>query len=587
MCGIAGIMMRDDQAPARAVLDRLEAALLHRGPDGTGRFVKKNVALISTRLAIVDPEGGAQPISGPNGAMLVANAEIYNDPVLRRELVCAPFTTGSDCEPIVHLYARTDVRFADRLRGMYALAIYDPVLARLVLARDPFGIKPLYYAETSQFFAFASEPQALLKAGLVKPDVRPCNRAELLQLKFGTGADTIFSGIRRVLPGETLIIENARIVDRKIRVALSPRRPRQEQRTESLKTLDSILADSVSVHLRSDVPYGLFLSGGVDSSALLRLMQRVSGRQIQALTIGYDGTVEMDESAEAIRIADAVGAKCHRVQMGPAEFWAIAPRVAAAIDDPTTDAAALPTFMLGQAAAAQGLKVVLSGEGADELFGGYARHRRARWLFRWLRRKPRSRGVLDAHKPLNTALHGWRNGLQAIERSKVWDWSIVQIEQAIDCAAWLPNDLLTKLDRCLMVHGVEGRTPFIDPVVAAFAFGLPDDHKVGVRLGKTLLRDWLAAEMPAARPYAKKKGFNPPVGRWMAVRADELGHLVASQPGVAEIAEPNVIARIFHEAGRHPQPAWSMLFYALWHNHHILGRDCEGNVTQALSGTGS
>ena len=576
MCGIAGVMTRDGSPPASALLAGLQGALAHRGPDGKGRLVRGGVALVHTRLAIIDLETGDQPLFAPGGAALVANGEIYNNPELRAAMANTPFRTRSDCEPAVFLYEREGETFAESLRGMYAIALHDPRRRRLVLARDPFGIKPLYYVQTDSLFVFASEPQALRAAA---GEIDPQRRAELLQLKFTTGADTIFPGIHRVLPGETLVVEEARIVARHRRAALPEGPPEPLSHTAALLALERVLLDSVSVHLRSDVPYGLFLSGGIDSSALLALMTRAAGTRIRVLTCGWEGGGAVDESREAERLAALMGAECHRLEMRRRDFWSYAPRIAAAIDDPTADAAVLPTWMLGRAAREDGLKVTLCGEGADELFGGYSRYRKRRAPWRWLARRPRSKGLFGEAP----ALTGWRDGLERAEAEAAPGRSALQATQAVDIAEWLPNDLLGKLDRCLMVHGVEGRTPFLDPVVAAFAFRLPDALKTSVRFGKVLLRDWLAQAFPQAGAYAKKQGFKPPVGAWMAAEAAQLSELVAAQPGVAEVLPAERVRAAFTAAEASPQPAWSLLFYALWHSRHVLGIDPAGDVAEVLA----
>ncbi len=225
MCGIAGIMTTDGRAPQAAILDRLADLLRHRGPDGQGRHLAGDVGLVQTRLAIIDLETGDQPLYEPGGAALICNGEIYNYIELLRELDGVNLKTGSDCEPPLHLYRRHGLDFTGMLRGMYALAIHDPAARRLVLARDPFGIKPLYTLEAPGWFAFASEPQALIGAGLVAPRLNPGARNELLQLQFTTGRDTPFDGIKRVLPGETLVVAGGRIVERHRRPALPAEGP--------------------------------------------------------------------------------------------------------------------------------------------------------------------------------------------------------------------------------------------------------------------------------------------------------------------------------------------------------------------------
>ena len=572
MCGIAGVMTCDGTAPDPRMLDRLLAAIAHRGPDGQGRAARGDTALLQTRLAIVDLKTGDQPFFSDAGTALVANGEIYNNPELRQAMAATPFQTQSDCEPPLFLYDAEGERFADRLRGMYAIAIHDERRGRLVLARDPFGIKPLYYVVTDALFAFASEPQALRAVGLGTAGLDEQHRGELLQLKFTTGAGTIFQGIQRLLPGETLVVERGTVVRRHRRAALPAGMPRGRPRVG----LDTVLMDAVSVHLRADVPYGLFLSGGIDSASLLALMRRATGQRIQALTVGWAGGGEKDESQEAMRLARVMNADCHRIEMSEHDFWTLAPRIAAAIDDPTCDAAVLPTWMLGREAA-KSLKVTLCGEGADELFGGYSRYRKRRAPWSWIARKPRSKGLFPGLFP------GWREGIEAAEVLAAPERTAMQAAQAVDVAEWLPNDLLTKLDRCLMAHGVEGRTPFLDPVVADHAFSLPDAQKAGLRFGKIVLRDWLSKAFPEAGAYARKQGFKPPVGGWMAARGERLASLVAGSPGIAECVDKSVVFAAFHGARENPQRAWSLLFYALWHSRHVVGVGSGGDIGAVLS----
>jgi asparagine synthase (glutamine-hydrolysing) len=588
MCGIAGIMTSDGRAPEAAALDRLTDALAHRGPDGTGRHVKADVGLVQTRLAIIDLETGDQPLYEPGGAVLVGNAEIYNYIELRADLAGAAFATGSDCEPALHLYARRGLDFADGLRGMYALAIYDPAERRLVLARDPFGIKPLYYVESEGCFAFASEPQALVAAGLVRPRLRPAGVPELLQLQFTTGRETVYAGISRVLPGETLTVAQGRIVERRRRTALPLAGTIDGGEADLLDRLDAVLEDSVMVHQRSDVPYAMFLSGGIDSSALLALMARLNDRPVCAYTAGFSGTAAPDERRHARIVAQALGAEHVEVELGERDFWELLPSIAAAMDDPAADYAVLPSYKLA-AVAGRDFKVVLCGEGGDELFAGYGRYRSLLRPMPFGIRALRGKGTFDrvTASILRQPPDGWRDGIAAAEATEARAGrSRLQVAQAVDCADWLPNDLLTKLDRCLMAHGVEGRTPFLDPVVADLAFRLPDAMKIHNGRGKWLLRQWLARHLPAARPFRPKQGFTVPVGEWVRRGGERLGRLVAAQPGVAEICRPGPTAKLFGASDRHAGfAAWTLLFYALWHRRHILGLVPEGDVFETLAAT--
>jgi asparagine synthase (glutamine-hydrolysing) len=588
MCGIAGMMTVDGTMPAAAVLQAMGTALRHRGPDGDGHYRAGDVGIVQTRLAIIDIATGDQPLYEPGGAALLANGEIYNYIELRHDFPATVFSTASDCELPLHLYRRHGLAFTEHLRGMYAIALHDPVAGRLVLARDPFGIKPLYYIETAAGFAFASEPSALIAGGLAAPQLVRHVRNELLQIQFTTGRETIFAGIQRLLPGETIVVTRGRIVERHHREALPAGAPLAIGEAEGVARLDEILTDSVLIHQRSDVPYGMFLSGGIDSAAVLAIMARLNDRPVRAFTAGFSNTGVHDERAQARAVAEAVGAEHVMIEFNEVDFWRLLPEIAGAIDDPTADYAILPTYKLARTARESGLKVILSGEGGDELFAGYGRYRalmRPWWAGGKL---ARGRGNLDGLGILRGDLAGWRDGIAAAEvRTALPGRTRLQVAQATDCADWLPNDLLAKLDRCLMAHGVEGRTPFLDRRVAEFAFLLPDDLKVRKGLGKWLLRRWLAERLPAADAFARKRGFAVPVIDWLARRGAKLGILVAAQPGIREICLPDQVEKLFAntEGKRRGFAAWTLLFYALWHRHHILRLPPAPDVFAALAVT--
>lgn len=584
MCGIAGLVGK----PGAGVLERLADALEHRGPDGQGTYAAGGCSFVHTRLAIVDLQTGDQPFTVQNDdggeVALVVNGEIYNSPELRAKMPGVDFKTQSDCEPPLHLYLKHGIDFTEHLRGMYAIAIWDNASARLVLARDPFGIKPLYYAQTDQGFAFASEPQALIRAGLVSPSINEIKRDELLQLQFTTGRETVFKGIERVLPGETLVVEDGQIVDRRVQSALPTGGPRRISRTQALNDLDHVLNDSVGVHQRADVPYGMFLSGGIDSSVLLAMMSRLNPEPVVAFTAGFSGTDVQDEREHARMLARAEGAVHFEVDFGAADFWATLPKIAQHMDDPTADYAVLPTWKLAEKARAEGIKVVLAGEGGDELFAGYGRYRdAARWLFA----KPmRRKGILEGLGLLRDEdkTQVWRAGIaQAGLSAKSEGRTRLQIAQAQDVATWLPGDLLTKVDRMLMAHGVEGRVPFLDPAMADFAFTLPDGLKVKHRLGKHVLRHWLSTAMPAAKPFSKKRGFTVPVATWIAEKGRDVGERVAAQECIQALCNTQQVKDVFRaNDGRAGKAAWTLLFYALWHKAHMEGADMSGDVFDVL-----
>ena len=584
MCGIAGLVMAPGAPPpTAATLAALAAALAHRGPDGAGHSVVGRTALVHTRLAIVDVAGGDQPFfAGP--ATLVANGEIYNDPALRRTMPATAFTTLSDCEPPLHLWLRDGADYAASLRGMFAIAIHDRAQRNVILTRDPFGIKPLYTALVGGGLAFASEPRALLEAGLVPRGVRPAARDELLQMQFTTGADTIFPGIQRVLPGETLRIADGHVLDRTRIAALPEGGPETIGEDAALARLERALMESVEAHQRSDVPYGMFLSGGIDSAAILACMARLNSERIVAYTAGFDAPGAADERTQAAAVAKSVGARHETLEINETMVWRHLPEIVACMDDPAADYAIIPSWFLARHARPD-VKVILCGEGGDEIFAGYGRYRSAMRPWWPGGRLMRGRGTFDKLDVLRTPPVGWRDGLQASEGAAALPGRTrLQAAQATDMADWLPHDLLLKLDRCLMAHGIEGRTPMLDPAVAAAGFRLPDALKVQDGRGKWLLRKWLERAMPAARPFAPKQGFTVPIGAWIAGQGARLGPLVASQPGVAEIAHPDRVAALFRAASgrREGFAAWALLFYALWHRAHVEARAPGGNVFEAL-----
>jgi asparagine synthase (glutamine-hydrolysing) len=587
MCGIAGLLAAPESPPlAPEVLARLGRALAHRGPDGAGHSVVGGAALLHTRLAIIDLAGGDQPLFAGSAA-LVGNGEVYNYRELYPELAGVTCSTGSDNEPALHLWRQDGAAYAARLRGMYALAIQDRATRTLTLTRDPFGIKPLYVTEGRFGLAFASEPQALLAAGLAPRGLRPAARDELLQIQFTTGAETIFPGIHRVLPGETLTCADGRVIGHATEPALPEGGPEDIDEATALTRLDRALTESVDLHQRSDVPYAMFLSGGIDSAAILTVMARLSERPVLAFTAGFDVPDAPDERAAAAAVASALGARHESIRVTEAMTWADLPRIVAAMDDPAADFAIIPTWFLARRARRE-VKVVLSGEGGDEMLAGYGRYRNA--MRPWWRggRAMRARGTFDRVDVLRTRPLAWRDGLAAAEaRAAEGGRTRLATAQATDIADWLPNDLLTKLDRCLMAHAVEGRTPFLDRGMAAACFRLPDALKVRRGMGKYLLRRWLEGACPAARPFAPKQGFTVPVGAWIERQGARLGALVAAQPGVAEIAEPSRVAALFRAAdARHrDMAAWTLLFYALWHRAHVLGLPPEGDVFQTLAAT--
>jgi asparagine synthase (glutamine-hydrolysing) len=568
MCGIVGLIGGGTAAQAEA----MARTLAHRGPDGVrveaieGQPLVRG-ALAHARLSIIDLEGGWQPLHAA-GCTVIGNGEIYNYRELTEEFgLQDKLTTGSDFEPLLHLYAKEGEKAFDRLRGMYAFCLVGAD-GRVWLVRDPFGIKPLYYRQADGVLQFASEPRALLPSqsgGARGIDTEPLR--DLLTLNYAVGRNTPFRGVRRLKPGEIAEVVYGRPAPRRVRSPLPRPNPLPRDEQGLLSALDRVLEDSVRVHQRSDVPYGLFLSGGIDSAVIATLMSRLNERPVTAFTCGFEAasgkTGVRDERGQAEKTARALNLDWREVAFTEEDFWRVLPAVAEALDEPTTDYATLPTYRLAEAAKGT-LTVVLTGEGGDELFGGYGRYRRAL-------RSPLL-GGRDAGPRADIPFLRDR-GRAAVER---WRQAtdprpglgVLQQAQARDIAGWLPDDLLLKLDRCLMAHGLEGRTPFLDPEVARFGFYLPDKFKVRGRMGKWLLRRWLARHCPSADPFARKMGFTTPVQAWIAPRAKDLGPRIAALEGVRALCDLQAVRAVFDD-DREAQHRWPLLFFAVWWGIHV------------------
>jgi asparagine synthase (glutamine-hydrolysing) len=570
MCAIVGLIGGGTPAEAEAMV----RTLAHRGPDGVRVEAIEGLprvqgALAHARLSIIDLEHGWQPLHAA-GCTVIGNGEIYN----YRELIAEHrlddvITTGSDFEPLLHLYAREGEKAFDRLRGMYAFCLIGAD-GRVWMVRDPFGIKPLYYRQADGILQFASEPRALLpsqtgpRRGPLGIDNEPLQ--DLLALNYAVGRNTPFRGVRRLKPGEISEVVYGRPAPKRVRSPLPRPGPLPRDEAGLLASLDRVLEDAVTVHQRADVPYGLFLSGGVDSGVIATMMARLNDRPVTAFTCGFEvhrgQTGVRDERGSAEKAARALDLDWREVAFTEEDFWRVLPAVADALDEPTTDYAALPTYRLAEAAKGT-LTVVLSGEGGDELFAGYGRYRRAL--------RPAILGGREAGPRADIPFLRDR-GQAAVERWRAATappagLDPLQQAQARDIAGWLPSDLLLKLDRCLMAHGLEGRTPFLDPEVARFAFYLPERFKVRGRLGKWLLRRWLHRHCPGADAFARKSGFTTPVQAWIAPRARDLGPRIAKLEGVRALCDLQAVRAVF-EDDRLAQHRWPLLFFAVWWGIH-------------------
>ncbi|MGZ3312723.1 MAG: asparagine synthase (glutamine-hydrolyzing) [Caulobacteraceae bacterium] len=572
MCGVVGLIGGGSASTAREMID----TLAHRGPDGvrveTVETDRVKGALAHARLSIIDLEGGWQPLHAA-GCTVIGNGEIYNYKELAEEFgLKDKLKTGSDFEPLLHLYAQQGEKAFDKLRGMYAFCLIGHD-GRVWLVRDPFGIKPLYWRQAEGMLQFASEPRALLRE-MKAVQVEPEPIQELLAFNYSLGRNTVFRGVRRLKPGEVVEVIYGRPAPKRVRSPLQKPDPIPRDEAGLLAALDRVLEDSVTVHQRSDVPYGLFLSGGIDSAVIAAMMARLNERPVTAFTCGFEAasgkTGVRDERAAAEKVARALNLDWREVTFGEEDFWRVLPQVAWALDEPTTDYAALPTYKLAEAAKGV-LKVVLTGEGGDELFAGYGRYRRALrpTLFGGREAGPRPTSPFLADHGVR-AVERWR---QATDPRTALSPALggldrLQEAQARDIAGWLPADLLLKLDRCLMAHGLEGRTPFLDPEVARFAFFLPERFKVRGRMGKWILRRWLQRHCPGADPFGRKAGFTTPVETWIAPSAAQLGPRVAEVEGVRRFCDAEAVKAVFRDE-RLAEHRWPLLFFAVWWGIHV------------------
>lgn len=589
MCGIAGLYNTLEPADG-ARLEYAVAKLAHRGPDDQGVFLGGRFGMGHTRLSIIDLAGGHQPLFSEDRKLaLIANGEIYNFVELRAELEALGyrFQTHSDSEVILQAYLAFGDGFLERIEGMFAFTLYDAAEGRLILARDRLGIKPLFLAQSPSGIAFASEIKALLPLLDHPPEIDPQGLAQYFQNQFSTGATTVLQGVERVLPGEAVVVEAGRVA-RRFRY-WSPLNVRIEDLSfdEAAARFDDLIERVMVEHMRSDVPFGLFLSGGVDSSLLLALLSRYSGQPIRTFSVGFPGTSLTDELPLAQAVAQRFGSRHREIRPDPQDIFHSLPLTVWAADDLMRDNANLPTSLLAQAAGEE-LKVVFSGEGGDEVFAGYGRYRASpvERLFKGLLAPGsggfRTRGSFRGHWPktlfgptLLAASQQARRPVLESWRETPRQWSDLQRMQYVDLRHALPDNLLVKADRMLMAWGVEGRVPFLDHRIVEFGLGLPDRLKVEGRQGKLFLKRWGERLVPAEQLYARKRGFHVPLGEWL----DEpflkrLNHILPEHPALAPWLKPNGIRTLIAGCRDERQGStmlWAVIQFAIWHRLFISG----------------
>ena len=563
MCGIAGILKFDARASAEPErLRRMSRALAHRGPDGDGLLAEGPIGLAHRRLAIIDVEGGQQPMANEDGSIwIVFNGEIYNHADLRKELERRGhrYRTRSDTETILHLYEEDGDAVVDGLHGMFAFAIWDSRRRRLLLARDRLGIKPLYVAESTGELLFGSEIKSILAVRPGRPTIAHNALPEYLAAGFASGEQTLFAGITRLLPGHTLTWAADEGLQRR-RYWQLPRVNRTPARSfdDTAAELRADLMSAVRRHLMSDVPLGVFLSGGLDSSALAAMVSGMAPKPLRTFSVGFDDPAA-NELAYARQVALQIGAEHHDVLVSPAQFFSALPRLVWHEDEPIAFPSSVPLYFVSRLASDH-VKVVLTGEGADELFLGYNRYRVTHWnarlgrpywalmpravrarvrsLVRHLPRRIRRiaarsflafepglrelylenfavmpeserRRLLARPHPVGSGVHS--EALAVLEDDR---GDLLSRMGRFDLHTFL-HELLMKQDQMSMAASIESRVPFLDDAIVEKVAALPSSYKVRGWQTKAVLRAAVRDLLPAAILTRRKMGFPVPIHRWL------------------------------------------------------------------------
>jgi asparagine synthase (glutamine-hydrolysing) len=627
MCGIVGIVSRDPHErvnPAR--LERMRDALAHRGPDEAGAVVDGQAGLGHRRLSIIDLAGGRQPMANADASVWITyNGEVYNFRELRAQLEargCA-FTTRSDTEVVLRAYEVFGEECVGQLRGMFAFAIWDRRQRKVFLARDRLGIKPLYYALTRDELLFASEIKAILAAGRVRPAFNRAVLPEFLATRFVAGSETFFSGIRKLLPGHVLSWSppgagaRERPYWRLPPVIDDAARPLGERARELRGRLEEV----VRGHLVSDVPLGVFLSGGIDSTGLAALMAPMVAGPLQTFAVGFDDPAS-NELGYARLAAGAIGAIHREVVVSEAEYFDALPRLVWHEDEPIAFPSSVPLYFVSRLAR-EHVKVVMTGEGADELFLGYNRYRVTAWnerlgrlyraalpagarerVRRWVGRLP---WPLQRYAARSFVARGGgvREGFyenfavfpEALQRDVLADPGLLATRDpyaaGLRCYDAAPGaalermghadlqtylvELLMKQDQMSMAASLESRVPFLDHELVEHAAAMPGRYKVRGWQTKVVLREALRNLVPRAILTRPKMGFPTPVGRWLRQASAPLlrEFVCGGRAGERGLLEPRGVARLVEEHRRgardHGERLWLLLNLEIWQRIFIDG----------------
>ncbi len=629
MCGIAGATwMSGQQAVSARTLDRMTDVVQYRGPDGRGTWRQQydngqGVALGHRRLAIIDVEGGKQPMCNEDGTVWITfNGEIYNYPVLREQLIAQGhrFATHSDTETIVHLYEQFGEACLEKLRGMFAFAIWDQRKRKLFMARDRLGQKPLVYRNVAGQLLFGSAIKSILQVPGIQRSVNPAALNLYLSLGYVPHPHTMFEDIHKLPPAHFAVFQSGRL---EIKRYWKP-----DWECESDRPLEEIqeelrheLTEAVRLRLRSDVPVGAFLSGGVDSTTIVGLMQDLMEQPAKTFTMGVP-VKQFDESAAAQRTAERFGTDHHQLSVNPASIDLL-PFLSWHFDEPFGDSSALPTCALSQGTR-QHVKVALTGDGGDELFAGYPRYKTVDALerfdrlpeiakrllnngvWRWLPAATGGRSALDRlkfrmnilqqhpnprylnwvaviSKPQRTGLlrEDFCDGLQQDPERVIDEAMSVSNRTAgsrammCDLQTYLPGDLLTKVDITSMAHGLECRSPFMDQRVVELALAIPFHHQIDARRPKPVLTHTFDEKMSNQLLKGAKRGFSLPLNQWFRGPLKEFARalLLSDRAKARGYFRAHAIDDMLKQhAGRrwnHGDKIWSLICLEQWHRDYI------------------
>jgi asparagine synthase (glutamine-hydrolysing) len=626
MCGIAGIFNKSGISEGQqACLKRMGDVMIHRGPDGEGYHVEESIGLVHRRLSIIDVEGGRQPLCNEDGTIWTAfNGEIYNYIELRDQLIQKGhiFKTSSDTEVIVHLYEEKGDSFVQYLRGMFAIALWDRAKKRLVLIRDRLGKKPLYYASCKDSFVFASEIKALLELSDVPREIDNEAMVDYFSLLYIPAPKSIFRSIRKVRPAHYLIIDSHGSREKPYwDLSFDEIDTRSEQ--QWCEDLLQAYEEAVKLRLRSDVPLGAFLSGGVDSSSVVALMSRMNGRGVNTCSVGFDEK-EFDESPYAAEFAKVLNTDHHEETVRP-DALSILDKLVWFYDEPFADSSAVPTYYVSQAARRH-VTVALSGDGGDENFAGYRRYYhdvvenrlRAyipqrvrgpvfRTLGQWYPKLDWAPKVLRAQATFRafsrTPVAGYFYSVSGIKpelkckllsgdlhrSTKGYDPLVIFDDfyhkpktadhlsrlQYLDIKTYLVDDILVKVDRASMANSLEVRCPILDHKFMELIARIPSSLKLKDARGKYIFKKALEPVLPNEILTRQKQGFAVPLAQWFRGELRNASAEILLSQDPLGVLNQGVVAALWkkHQSGisDHSTALWGLLMYRLWQGKFLGG----------------